>query len=151
MRLKKNNVIKTVWRHLDVTSWWSNTIYRIFLQSKGVSFCNNHKNFWKDSLINKEVIPILKRSTFFETPCISQLIRFARVSNHVTDFNTRNLSLTATLLYQGYRYHELKKAFSKCHRRHYELVSKFNFWLNRLLLQEVSQPEVNGDIIYTCT
>ena len=29
---------------------------------------------------------------------ISQLIRFARVSNHVDDFNTRNKVLTATLL-----------------------------------------------------
>ena len=29
---------------------------------------------------------------------ISQLIRFARVCNHVTDFNARNKSLTAKLL-----------------------------------------------------
>ena len=32
---------------------------------------------------------------------ISQLIRFARVCNHVTDFNTRNKCLTAKLLQQG--------------------------------------------------
>ena len=31
---------------------------------------------------------------------ISQLIRFARVSSHVTDFNTRNKLLTAKLLNQ---------------------------------------------------
>ena len=36
---------------------------------------------------------------------ISQLIRFARVCNHVTDFNARNKCLTAKLLQQGYRYH----------------------------------------------
>ena len=36
---------------------------------------------------------------------ISQLIRFARVSSHVTDFNTRNKLLTAKLLNPGYRYH----------------------------------------------
>ena len=36
---------------------------------------------------------------------ISQLIRFARVCNHVTDFNARNECLTAKLLQQGYRYH----------------------------------------------
>ena len=36
---------------------------------------------------------------------ISKLIRFARVSSHVTDFNTRNKLLTAKLLNQGYRYH----------------------------------------------
>ena len=37
---------------------------------------------------------------------IFQLIRFARVSNHVADFNARNKSLTAKLLQQGYRYHK---------------------------------------------
>ena len=57
---------------------------------------------------------------------ISQLIRFARVSSHVADFNARNKSLTAKLLQQGYRYHKLRKTFSKFYRRHYELVSKFN-------------------------
>ena len=44
---------------------------------------------------------------------ISQLIRFARASSHVTDFNNRNKFLTAKLLRQGYRYHKLRKAFSK--------------------------------------
>ena len=41
----------------------------------------------------------------------SQLIRFARVSSHVTDFNTRNKLLTAKLLNQGYRYHTLLRVF----------------------------------------
>ena len=36
--------------------------------------------------------------------CISQLIRFARVSSHVDDFKTRNKVLTAKLLSQGYIY-----------------------------------------------
>ena len=44
---------------------------------------------------------------------ISQFIRFARASSHVTDFNNRNKFLTAKLLKQGYRYHKLRKAFSK--------------------------------------
>ena len=44
---------------------------------------------------------------------ISQLIRFARVSSHVDDFNTRNKVLTAKLLRQGYGYHKIRKAFSK--------------------------------------
>ena len=56
---------------------------------------------------------------------ISQLIRFARVCNHVTDFNARNKCLTAKLLQQGYRYHKLRKTFSKFYRRHYELISKY--------------------------
>ena len=44
---------------------------------------------------------------------ISQLIRFARVSSHVDDLNIRNKVLTAKLLRQGYRYHKIRKAFSK--------------------------------------
>ena len=44
---------------------------------------------------------------------ISQLIRFARVSGYVDDFNTRNKVLTAKLLRQGYRYHKIRKAFFK--------------------------------------
>ena len=57
---------------------------------------------------------------------ISQLIRFARVSSHVDDFNTGNKVLTAKLLRQGYRHHKLRKAFSKFYRRHFDLVSKYN-------------------------
>ena len=57
---------------------------------------------------------------------ISQLIQFARVSSHMADFNASNKSLTAKLLQQGYRYHKLRKTFSKFYRRHYELVSKSN-------------------------
>ena len=66
---------------------------------------------------------------------ISQLIRFARVSSHVTDFNARNKSLTAKRLQQGYRYHKLRKTFTKFYRRHYELVSKFNVALNTLCIK----------------
>ena len=44
---------------------------------------------------------------------ISQLIRFARASSHVTGFNNRNKFLTAKLLKQGCRYHSLCKEFSK--------------------------------------
>ena len=47
---------------------------------------------------------------------ISELVRFARVSSHVNDFYARNKVLTAKLLRQGY--HKLRKAFSKCYRRH---------------------------------
>ena len=43
---------------------------------------------------------------------ISQLIRFARASSYVVDFNTRNKLLTQKLLKQGYRYHKLRKTFS---------------------------------------
>ena len=77
---------------------------------------------------------------------ISQLIRFARVSSHVVDFNARNKSLTAKLLQQGY--HKLRKTFSKFYRRHYELVSKFNVGLKTLLHQGLSEPEFYGDLVY---
>ena len=43
---------------------------------------------------------------------IFQLIRFAPVSSHFDDYNTRNKVLTAKLLKQVYRYHNLRKAFS---------------------------------------
>ena len=79
---------------------------------------------------------------------ISQLIRFAIVFSHGADFNARNKSLTAKLLQQGYRYHKLRKTFSKFYRRHYELVSKFNVGLKTLLHQGLSEPEFYGDLIY---
>ena len=37
--------------------------------------------------------------------------------------------LTAKLLRQGYRYHKLRKAFSKFYRWHYDIVSKYNVGL----------------------
>ena len=76
------------------------------------------------------------------------LIRFARVSSHVADFNAHNKSLTAKLLQQGYRYHKLRKIFSKFYRRHYELVSKFNVGLKTLLHQGLSESEFYGDLVY---
>ena len=79
---------------------------------------------------------------------ISQLIRFARGSSLVADFNARSKSLTAKLLRQGYRYHKLRKTFSKFYRRHYELVSKFNVGLKTHLHQGLSEPEFYGDLIY---
>ena len=72
---------------------------------------------------------------------ISQLIRLARVCNHVTDFNARNKCLTAKLLQQGYRYHKLRKTFSKFYRRHYELISKYNVGLKTL-----STAEAEGEV-----
>ena len=70
------------------------------------------------------------------------------MSSHVADFNARNKSLTAKLLQQGYRYHKLRKTFSKFYRRHYELVSKFNVGFKTLLHQGLSEPEFYGDLIY---
>ena len=85
---------------------------------------------------------------YFYGDYISQLIRFARVSSHVADFNARNKSLTAKLLQQGYRYHKLRKTFSKFYRRHSESVSKFNVGLKTLLHQGLLEPEFYCDLVY---
>ena len=79
---------------------------------------------------------------------ISQLIRFARVCNHVTDFNARNKCLTAKLVQQGYRHHKLRKTFSKFYRRHYELISKYTVGFKTLLGEGLSEPEFDGDFVY---
>ena len=49
---------------------------------------------------------------------IFQLIRYARASSYVADLNTCNKFLTQKLLKQGYRYHKLRKTFSKFYRRY---------------------------------
>ena len=56
--------------------------------------------------------------------------------------------ITAKLLKQGYRYHKLRKAFSKFYRRHYEFISKFNVGLKSLLHQGLSEQEFYGDLVY---
>ena len=78
---------------------------------------------------------------------ISQLIRFARASSSVSEFNCWNKALTAKLLKQGYRYHKLRKAFSKFYRRNSELVEKYNVSLRKLLQQGTSEPEFYGDLV----
>ena len=64
------------------------------------------------------------------------------MSSHVADFNIRNQILTAKLLKQCYRYHELRKTFSKFYRRHYNLVFNFNMGLKSLLKQGLSETEI---------
>ena len=75
-------------------------------------------------------------------------IRFARVCSHLEYFNARNRCLTAKLLKHCYRYHKLRKAFSKFYRRHNELISKFNVGFKSLLHQGLSEPEFYGDLVY---
>ena len=79
---------------------------------------------------------------------IPQLIRFARVSSNLNDFNYRNKTLTAKLLKQGYRYFKLRKAFSKFYRRHRALLEKYSVSLKTLLQQGISEPEFYGDLVY---
>ena len=49
--------------------------------------------------------------------------------SNVDDFNNRNLFLTAKLVKQGYRYHKIRKSFSKFYHRHLELIVKYNIGL----------------------
>ena len=69
---------------------------------------------------------------------------FARASNYVTDFSTRNKLLTQKLLKQGYPYHKLRKTFSKFYRQYSDLISKFQVGLKSLLRQGLSEPEFYG-------
>ena len=73
---------------------------------------------------------------------IPQLIRFARASSYVTDFNASNKLLTQKLLKQGYWYHKLRKTFSKFYKRYYDLISKFQ------VRQGLSEPEFYSDLVY---
>ena len=68
--------------------------------------------------------------------------------SNVDDFNNRNLFLTAKLLKQGYRYHKIRKAFSKFYHRHSELIVKYNIGLKTLLQQGISEPIFYGDLVY---
>ena len=51
-------------------------------------------------------------------------------------------------LKQGYRYHKIRKAFSKFYHRHSELIVKYNIGLKSLLQQGISEPIFYGDLVY---
>ena len=79
---------------------------------------------------------------------IFQLIRFARASSYVADFNTRNKLFIQKLLKQGFWYHRLPKTFSKFNIRYYDLISKFQVGLKSLLRQGLWGPDFYGDLVY---
>ena len=68
--------------------------------------------------------------------------------SYVDDFNNRNLFLTAQLFKQVYRYHKIRKAFSKFYHRHSELIVKYNIGLKPVLQQGISEPIFYGDLVY---
>ena len=49
---------------------------------------------------------------------------------------------------QGYRYHKLRKTFSKFYRRHSGLVEKYNVSLRKRLQKEIPEPDFYGDLVY---
>ena len=69
---------------------------------------------------------------------ISQLIRLARVSSHVDEFNTHIKVFTAKLFRQGYKYHKDRKIFSKFYRRLFDIVSN----------KGLSESDFCGDLVY---
>ena len=79
---------------------------------------------------------------------IFQLISFARVCSNIEGFNNKNLFLTAKLLKQGYRFHKIRKAFSKLYNRHLELIYRYNIGLKALLQQGIPEPIFCCDLIY---
>ena len=69
-------------------------------------------------------------------------IRFTRASSNLSDFICRNKAIPAKPLTQGYRYFNLRQAFSKYYRRHSALVVKYSVSLKTLLQQGISKPEL---------
>ena len=59
-----------------------------------------------------------------------------------------NLFLTAELSKQGYRYHKIRKAFSKFYHRHSELIVEYNIGLKTLLQKGITEPIFYGDLVY---
>ena len=105
LQLNKANVSDTEASFLDLHLSVSNGFVKTKIYDKRDDFNFDIINF---PFLDGDV----PRSTSYGV-YISQLIRFARVSSHVDDFNTRNMVLTANLLRQGYRYHKIRKAFFK--------------------------------------
>ena len=79
---------------------------------------------------------------------ISQLIRFARVCNHVADFNARNKCLQPHFFSRAVGIINFQKLFLNFIADTYELISKFNVGLKALLREGLSEPEFYGDLVY---
>ena len=101
LQLNKANVSDTEASFVDLHLSISNGFVQTKLYDKWDDFDFDIVNF---PFLDGDV----PRSTAYSA-YISQLVRFA----HVDDFNIRNEVLTAKLLRQGYRYHKIRKAFSK--------------------------------------
>ena len=98
-------------------------------------FITNARNEWLFM-----VMVHMKRLNLTESPIFVILCVLCFQRQNFFDFY-----LTAKLLKRGYRYHKLRKAFSKFYRLHFDLVSKFNVGLKSLLQQGLLEPEFYGD------
>ena len=138
IQLNKANTSGTEAAFLDLHLSISNDIVSTKIYDKRDDFDFEIVNF---TFLDGDV----PRSTSYGV-YISQLIYLAKASSIVADFNTRNKLLTQKLLKQGYRYHKLRKTFSKFYRRYYDLISKVG--LKSLLRQGLSEPDFYGDLEY---
>ena len=127
LQLNKANVSDTEASFLDLHSSISDGFIKTKIYDKRDDFDFNIVNF---PFLDGDVPRLASYGIY-----ISLLIRFVRVSSHVNDFYTRNKVSTAKLLRQGYRYHKLRKAFSKFYLLHFDIMSKYNVGLKTLLLQ----------------
>ena len=134
LQLNKANTSDTKATFLDLHLSISNDIVSTKIYDKRDDFDFEIVNF---PFLDGDV----PRSTSYGV-YISQLIRFARASSYVADFNTHNKLLTQKLLKQGYWYHKLRKTFSKFNRRSYDSISKFQVVLKSLLRQGLSEPDL---------
>ena len=140
LQLNKANTSDTEAAFLDLHLSISNDIVSTKIYDKRDDFDFEIVNF---PFLDGDV----PRSTFYGV-YISQLIRFARASSHVDDFNTRDKLLTQKLLKQCYRYHKFRKTFYKFYRWYYDLISKFQIGLIFFLHQGLSEPEFYGNLVY---
>ena len=140
LQLNKTNSFDTESLFLDSNLSITNGIVSSKIYDKGDDFYFEIVNF---PFLYGDVTPSPSYSVY-----ISPLILFARVCSNVNKFNNRNLFLTAKLLKQGYRYHKIRKAFSKFYHRHSELIVKYNIGLKTLLQQGISVPLFYGDLVY---
>ena len=78
--------------------------------------------------------------------CLPAALLFKELQ-YLLNFNFHDF-LTANFVRQGYRYHKLRKAFSKFYCRHFELVEKYHFQSEKLMQQGSSNPKFCGDLVY---
>ena len=114
------------------------TSFDIKIRNKFIEIKYSASNRFSDfDIVN---FPFLKGDVLRSTSYgiyISQPIRFARVFSHIDDFDTRNKVLTEKLFKQCYRYHKLRKAFSKFYRRQFDLMSKYNVGLKHFFCKAI--------------
>ena len=103
LQLNKAYVSDTEVSFLDLHLSLSNGFVKTKIYNKRDDFDNDIVNF---PFLDGDIPSSTSYGVY-----ISQLIRFARVSSHVDDFNYRNKVWTAKLLREGYRLHKICKAF----------------------------------------